>query len=183
MRLFIPFPCWIDSWWRWPQQRQKNKWVFFLCFSQVHIGVCREGVTMGVCSSYTFIPAHLQRCITCWGQVIIIWQNHCSPDYILFSPAPQPPQQASWTREKQNRDNRKSHGLRAELQELVRPSKKHQHPHQSSSCVLRVADSNDHLVWGLHPLWRRVWYALDKAPERRKHLQWHWERLLFQISK
>lgn len=89
MRLFTPFPCWTDSWRRWPQQRQKNKLSFFLSFSQVHMGVCREGVTVGVCSSYTFIPAHLQCCITCWGQVII-WQNHCSPDYILVSPAPQP---------------------------------------------------------------------------------------------
>lgn len=98
VRLFIPFQCWIDSSLRWSQQRQGKKTVFFCTFLwQVYMGFWREGVRVGVCSSDTSIPAHLQWCITCSGRCNCYLAEHRSLDYTLSSPDPQPPEQTSWT--------------------------------------------------------------------------------------
>lgn len=56
------------------------------------MGFWREGVTVGVCSSYTSILAHLQRCITCSGRWNCCLAEHRSLDYtLLTSPS------TSWT--------------------------------------------------------------------------------------
>lgn len=141
------FQCWTDSWLRWLQRRHKNKLCFFfLYFSTTCEYEILEG---GRDSGWAFISLVYSSSTVhkLFRTLKLLFGRTPLPAlHPFFTSPPQPPEQTSLKREKEK------NGLRTELQELLRRSQKHQRPHQSSSCVLRVADSNDHLVWGLHPL-------------------------------